>query len=239
MSTHTPEYVDGLALRCTCGDWSTLINSPIVRDAEWAYAHHVEKARLTAERDEARREEERYRIERSLAAQDAGRLIREKRDLEAERDALRAQLDRAEKVVEAAVALVADWKANRSTHGGPLIAAVDAYRTPPADPAATDLMAALRASLERAKAARTPPADPPAPQVETRVPDLPCLKCGHGDVKLTHTKPWPESGDWSDCSMRHIEHFHRRCTRCSYEWSTDDVLDAEAGTPEEGGGDEH
>lgn len=49
-------------------------------------------------------------------------------DLEAERDEARAELGRAFKVVQAAEALVDDWAADRSTHGGPLRAAVDTYR---------------------------------------------------------------------------------------------------------------
>lgn len=57
---HAPEYVDGLALRCSCGDWSTLLNSTIVRDAKWAHARHVEAASLTADRDRLREESDRF-----------------------------------------------------------------------------------------------------------------------------------------------------------------------------------
>jgi len=53
----------------------------------------------------------------------------------AERDALFAQLERARPVLEAAAALVGDWQAKRSTHGGRLTAAVDAYQSSPSEPA--------------------------------------------------------------------------------------------------------
>ncbi len=44
-----------------------------------------------------------------------------------------AELEAARPVVEAADALVSDWQSGRSTHGGPLIAAVDLYRSATSD----------------------------------------------------------------------------------------------------------
>lgn len=91
------------------------------------YDQAVDRAdQAEAERDEAR--------ERAswLTAEVANARIEHR----AERDALAAQLERAERVVEAAVALVGDWKAQRSTHGGGLRAAVDAYQAAESSPLA-------------------------------------------------------------------------------------------------------
>lgn len=95
-------------------------------------------ADLTRQRDEARANAERMRLACAIYgvgtdpngyyAGTPGARVREL--LHAE-----AQLERQAPVIEAARALVADWNANRSTHGGPLVAAVDALG--PVDPEAT------------------------------------------------------------------------------------------------------
>lgn len=59
------------------------------------------------------------------------------------------------------------------------------------------------------------------PDQPSRVPaDLPCPKCGSGDVAMRFCAEWPCNGR----STVDPEHFHRRCGRCGYVWTTDDVL---------------
>lgn len=72
----------------------------------------------------------------------------------------------------------------------------------------------------------------------TKVPDIPCPKCGHDDVRIFYV----EAGysvfrhdhkmcrdvipDRTDIDGNGVldEHFHRTCQRCHYQWPTADVL---------------
>ncbi len=67
----------------------------------------------------------------------------------------------------------------------------------------------------------------------TKVPDLPCPKCGSNDVRITYQEPTSVyRGEHQRCRdyasdlgsdvMR--EHFHRNCQRCHHWWPTVDVL---------------
>jgi chromosome segregation ATPase len=91
---------------------------------------------LKDERDHFKLAMERFAVQRDEAlanCEHCGDMRSQLSGAEAERDAAlasltaeREQTARMRAVVEAARALVADWTAKRSTHGGPLIAAVDA-----------------------------------------------------------------------------------------------------------------
>lgn len=68
---------------------------------------------------------------------------------------------------------------------------------------------------------------PPVTYVGPHVLDLPCPKCGHTDVTLHY---YGEYGCTRPSCDQYAgpEHFHRHCRRCSYEWSTNDVLPPDA-----------
>jgi len=68
-----------------------------------------------------------------------------------------------------------------------------------------------------------------------RVEDIPCPKCGGEEVRLSYQ----EGGSYFDSLHQmckrdvrmtstnrdvFIEHFHRTCQRCHYQWPTTDVL---------------
>lgn len=61
------------------------------------------------------------------------------------------------------------------------------------------------------------------------VPDRPCPKCGSADVSIAYCdgcelRPYSSKYDDDKCGHGDLEHMHRRCKRCSYQWRTDDVL---------------
>lgn len=72
----------------------------------------------------------------------------------------------------------------------------------------------------------------------TKVPDIPCPKCGYDDVRViwqektgrisyAHDRcrdviPSYYEDEWRGEVF--VEHFHRHCQRCRYWWPTDDVL---------------
>lgn len=72
----------------------------------------------------------------------------------------------------------------------------------------------------------------------TKVPDIPCPKCGSADVRLFYQEAgWsPVRHDHKMCKdivpeytdtngyAQLFEHFHRHCQRCHYAWPTVDVL---------------
>lgn len=73
-----------------------------------------------------------------------------------------------------------------------------------------------------------------------KVPDLPCPKCGHEDVRMSFEDEAEQFSSWHDhCrgvvpmkySARYerdlfVEHFHRHCQRCRYWWPTTDALES-------------
>lgn len=61
--------------------------------------------------------------------------------------------------------------------------------------------------------------------VDGQVPDLPCPKCGHADVRIRYCDGC-KLRMWNDpCLHREPEHFHRSCRRCGYFWQTNDAID--------------
>lgn len=69
--------------------------------------------------------------------------------------------------------------------------------------------------------------DAPAPG---RVADLPCPKCGNSDVVMRYIT----ATRWQECvhvvcNHHGVEHFHRHCRRCGYQWTTLDVLPTAGG----------
>lgn len=67
-----------------------------------------------------------------------------------------------------------------------------------------------------------------APDQPTRVPDLPCPKCGDADVRVRYCDGCKLRHNTSACSHGEREHFHRSCRRCGFDWKTDDAIDAKA-----------
>ena len=73
----------------------------------------------------------------------------------------------------------------------------------------------------------------------TKVPDIPCPKCGGEDVRILYQEQGWSVGmhehkmcdgaipsHFNDVRLYHAldEHFHRHCQRCHYAWATADVL---------------